>query len=155
MQHCYSRYLMFLLLLPFFIQMVAIGIDEIYFHYKRGLPLWERIGHPLDTLTVISALSYICLVPYSPFALKIYIGISVFSCVFVTKDEFVHKHYSPAAENWLHAFLFLLHPIVLTIAGWIWRSFPELMFFLYAQLASMILFCLYQGIYWNVFYDQQ
>ena len=25
-------------------------IDEFYFHMKRILPKWERIGHPLDTL---------------------------------------------------------------------------------------------------------
>ncbi len=45
-----------LLLIPFLVQTFLITFDEWYFHLKRGLPKWERIGHPLDTLTAIFCL---------------------------------------------------------------------------------------------------
>ena len=83
--------------------MAVINIDEFYFHVKRGLPKWERIGHPLDTLTVLACFAFILIFPYSSLNLKIYIGLALFSCVFVTKDEFVHKECCPASEQWLHA----------------------------------------------------
>jgi len=28
-----------------------MGVDEFYFHRRRGLPRWERLAHPLDTMT--------------------------------------------------------------------------------------------------------
>ncbi|HWU42647.1 MAG TPA: hypothetical protein VN132_04380, partial [Bdellovibrio sp.] len=34
-------------------------IDEFFFHHKRGLPRWERIGHPLDTITVLTCLLFL------------------------------------------------------------------------------------------------
>ena len=155
----------FLLLLPFAIQMVVITCDEFFFHVRRGLPKWERIGHPLDTLTVLCCFAFILFVPYSPLALKIYIALSIFSCVFVTKDEFVHKECCPAEEQWLHALLFLNHPVVLTAAGLLWPVVEgaggpawlsgflpyvrELRMFLVVQAGCTALFLLYQIIYWN------
>lgn len=152
-------------LLPFLAQAIAILLDEWIFHIKRGLPRWERIGHPLDTLTVLACLGFVLFVPYSPFALKGYIGLSLFSSLFVTKDEFVHKHFCPWREQWLHALLFTLHPTTLAMAGLIWpiihgaETAPwlsswldhpvELSIFLKGQMGLMSLFCLYQIIYWN------
>src|SRR5580700_655918 len=124
-----------LIALPFIIQTFVILTDEFYFHVRRGLPKWERLGHPLDTLTVLACFIFILLVPYSSFSLKIYIGLAIFSCIFVTKDEFVHKKCCPASEQWLHALLFLNHPIVLTAAGLIWSAIgnPGLRLFLIVQ----------------------
>jgi hypothetical protein len=160
----------FLILLPFLVQMLVITCDEFYFHVRRGLPKWERLGHPLDTLTVLICFLFVLFIPFSALALKIYIGLAIFSCVFVTKDEFVHKECCPASEQWLHAFLFINHPIVLTAAGILWAvingATPEmfsalrehadsLRTFLNIQAASAALFLIYQSIYWNVIWKDK
>lgn len=147
-------------------QALVIGFDEVYFHIRRGLPKWERIGHPLDTLTVLICLGFVLFVPFSRSSLMIYIFLAAFSSLFVTKDEFVHKHHCPASENWLHAILFTLHPITLISAGlmwpiiqkievpsWLanWLNAPEeLSFFLKFQFAAMAIFFFYQIIFWNI-----
>lgn len=152
-------------LIPFGLQALAIAFDEAYFHVRRGLPKWERIGHPLDTLSVMICLLFTLLAPFSYTALWIYISLSVFSCFLVTKDEFVHKEHCPASEQWLHAVLFTLHPITLIMAGLFWLvsqnielpyglseflCFPfDISLFLKGQLSLMTLFFLYQVIFWN------
>ncbi len=152
-------------LVPFVLQVIVILFDEGYFHLRRGLPKWERIGHPLDTLTVILCMGYVLFVPFSFQNLLIYAALATFSTVFVTKDEFVHKEHCPAAEIWLHALLFTLHPITLISAGFIWpvvqgaevatwitswlSAKEPLLLFLRMQMALMTLFMLYQIIYWN------
>ncbi len=40
------------LFIPFALQTCCMAVDEVHFHRQRGLPRWERLGHPLDTLTV-------------------------------------------------------------------------------------------------------
>ena len=160
-----------LLLAPFFVQTLVILFDEFYFHVRRGLPKWERIGHPLDTLTVLACFLFVLIVPYSTLALKFYIALSIFSCIFVTKDEFVHKECCPASEQWLHALLFLNHPVVLTAAGCIWSVLgitaapdwlyslvpyaPSLRTFLLVQSGLIALFFLYQWLYWNFLWKEQ
>ena len=160
----------FLVLLPFFVQLIVINIDEFYFHIKRGLPKWERLGHPLDTLTVLACFAFILFFPYSSLNLKIYIGLAIFSCIFVTKDEFVHKECCPAAEQWLHALLFLNHPLTLTAAGLIWpilhgdagpawlslNAHGELLKkMMWVQTISVGLFLCYQTIYWNILWKDK
>ena len=159
-----------LAIIPFAAQGLAIAIDEGVFHIKRGLPKWERIGHPLDTLTVIACMAYVIWVPFSMTSLTIYIALSVFSTLFITKDEFVHNEYCPATEQWLHALLFILHPITLICAGFIWPvaqgisvtpwiaswlNNPEaLSLFLIGQFALMSLFMLYQIVFWNLIWRE-
>ncbi len=163
--------MLFLILLPFVLQLLVISIDEFFFHVKRGLPKWERIGHPLDTLTVLACFAFILFVPYSSFYLKIYIGLALFSCLFVTKDEFVHKECCPASEQWLHALLFLNHPVVLTLAGCLWPiasgdtgpswlsalipHVKTLRLFLMIQTGSIVLFLVYQILYWNLLWKDK
>ncbi len=157
-------------LIPFVLQALAIFFDEAVFHVRRGLPKWERIGHPLDTLTVLCCMGFVLWVPFSKAMLITYIVLAVFSTLFVTKDEFVHKEVCPASEQWLHAVLFTLHPITLTAAGfmwpvvqgvqvesWIfsWLNNPEaLHLFLYGQFAAMSAFLFYQIIFWNVLWKE-
>lgn len=157
--------------LPFIIQFLVIGIDEGYFHLRRGLPKWERIGHPIDTFSVFACMLFVLCIPFSFFALKWFIALSVASCLLVTKDEFIHKHHCPASENWLHALLFLNHPIVLGALGLIWYSGStggsshwltswldhpeELNLFLMVQAGSVLVFMLYQIIYWNFIYKEE
>ena len=157
--------------LPFALQAIGMVFDEGYFHIRRGLPLWERIGHPIDTLSVLVCMGFILFVPFSTTALVIYIALASFSSILVTKDEFVHKEHCPATENWLHAVLFTLHPITLTSAGfmwpvvqgvevtpWIarWLNQPEaLRLFLQMQFGTMALFLCYQILFWNVIWKNK
>lgn len=157
--------------LPFIIQFLVIGFDEGYFHIRRGLPKWERIGHPIDTFSVLACILFVLLVPFSPLALKWFIGCAVASCLLVTKDEFVHKHHCPASENWLHSLLFINHPIVLTALGLIWYAGSEngssywltswldhpeqLHLFLVMQAVSVLIFMLYQIVYWNFIFEEK
>ncbi|MBS0625412.1 MAG: hypothetical protein JSS32_05120 [Verrucomicrobia bacterium] len=160
-------------ILPFLLQAAAILFDEGYFHIRRGLPKWERIGHPLDTLSVIASIGYVLWVPFSSATLIGYCALASFSCLLVTKDEFVHKEHCPASENWLHAVLFTLHPVTLAVAGFIWPvargvqlspwimqwlNRPDILrLFLLGQFGLLSLFCLYQVIFWNFVWkdDQQ
>lgn len=152
-------------ILPFALQALCMVFDEGYFHVRRGLPKWERIGHPIDTSSVLVCMAFVIFVPFSKSMLTIYIILAAFSSILVTKDEFVHKHHCPASENWLHAVLFTLHPIALTCAGFIWPVVqgvevtpwiarwldnPEMLLaFLEMQFCMMVLFLFYQIIFWN------
>ena len=158
-------------LLPFIAQALVMFFDEFYFHVRRGLPKWERIGHPLDTLTVLVCMGYVIWVPFSTTTLIVYVLLAAFSSIFVTKDEFVHHEHCPASEQWLHALLFTLHPITLGFAGFIWPVVqgievtpwiaqwldnpPALHNFLLMQFGAMSLFFLYQIVFWNFVYDDQ
>jgi len=152
-------------LLPFALQALAMVFDEGYFHIRRGLPKWERIGHPIDTLSVLLCMGFVLFVPFSRNTLMAYVILASLSSLLVTKDEFVHKHHCPAAENWLHALLFTLHPITLISAGFIWpvtqgievapwiarflKCPEELHLFLKLQFALMSFFLVYQIVFWN------
>ncbi|MEW6127572.1 MAG: hypothetical protein AB1757_11095 [Acidobacteriota bacterium] len=157
-----SRYL----LIPFALQMLAMAFDEFYFHWRRKLPRWERLGHPLDTLTVLICWLFLLLVRPSPTAVGIYAGLAIFSCLFVTKDEWVHKQVCEASENWLHAVLFILHPLMLLSAALLWGELHvdtsnyslfnliryegfESSFFVGNTCLTM-LFGVYQLVYWNL-----
>ncbi len=135
--------------LPFVAQAVVIMVDEFYFHLRRGLPKWERLGHPLDTLSIAACFLYVLLVAYTPQTLFGFIGIGLFSCLLVTKDEFVHAEECEGAEHWLHALLFVIHPLVLLSMGWMWRQQALFRPFLWVQLFFVAFFCIYQVIYWN------
>jgi hypothetical protein len=126
-----------------------MSVDEFYFHYKRGLPLWERIGHPLDSLTILICYSFLVLRTPTELNIKIYIGLSLFSCLFVTKDEFIHTINCEAFENWLHSLLFILHPISLMAAGFVWiKQISPI--FIKVQLLIVFIFMFYQIIFWGI-----
>jgi hypothetical protein len=152
-------------ILPFILQAIVMVFDEGYFHIRRGLPKWERIGHPIDTLSVLICMGFVLFVPFNTKTLTIYCLLASLSSLLVTKDEFVHKHHCPASEHWLHALLFTLHPITLISAGFIWPvtqyvqvdawilnilNRPEyLHIFLKGQFVTMSLFLVYQIVFWN------
>ncbi len=162
----------YLPIIPFIIQALAIMIDEFFFHVKRGLPLWERIGHPLDTMSVLACFIYILFVPFSSGTIWWFVALSLLSCLLITKDEFVHKHHCPAKEQWLHALLFVNHPIMLLAAALIWPTLhphpptqPYLLSllsqahtlktFLYLQTGFIFIFMIYQIIYWNFIWHEK
>ena len=150
----------------------ALGmlVDEVRFHRRRGLPAWERWGHPLDTLTVLACYLILLFLPRVPGAFGLYLGAAVFSCLFVTKDEWIHARNCTGGEMWLHAVLFTMHPVLLAIAG-AWRfagpggNNPVTMIgmggmgspaagaffglFLLGQTAVTAAFMAYQLLYWN------
>ena len=141
---------MIFLYLPFAIQGLVMFFDELYFHRKRGLPLWERLGHPLDTLTVLGCYLFMLFNQPTDLNLKIYIGLAVFSCLFITKDEFVHSEHCEPAENWLHSLLFVLHPICFLAAFLVWQEQKDFIF-LKAQAVVIFCFMIYQITYWSFF----
>ncbi len=140
-------------LVPVALQALAMIVDEGWFHRQRGLPRWERIGHPLDTLTIAACLIWLlCVTPATSFALPGYVALAIGSTLFVTKDEGVHARLCTAREHWLHAVLFALHPIVLAAFGWLWWKGELGM--LQVQLAVTLAFMTYQVVYWNVWRDR-
>jgi hypothetical protein len=139
------------------LQALTMLVDEFYFHHKRGLGLWESLGHPLDTLTVIAAFSIILFFPATGFFKAVFIGLSIFSCIFVTKDEFVHQKLCSWQENMTHAILFMVHPVLFIGAFYLWSNSTQQNFlfgmtfkdFLKTHLFVLSLFMLYQLLYWN------
>lgn len=135
-------------MIPFGLQAVVMFIDEFYFHRKRGLPKWEKIGHPLDSLTVFICYLYLSMQSQSLNHLMIYIGLCSFSCLFITKDEFVHSELCEAKENWLHSLLFVLHPVTFFCAGIIW-FFDLNETLILIQPWIILAFAIYQFLYWS------
>ena len=143
-----------LLLAPAALQALAMLFDEGWFHRRRGLPRWERLGHPVDTASVALCYGWLLLRrPDEPGATAVYVALAAFSCLLVTKDEFVHARHCVPAEQWLHAVLFVLHPIVFLAFGLLWRSGagagPVA-----AQLALTVAFMIYQLAYWSLPWTQ-
>jgi 2-polyprenyl-6-hydroxyphenyl methylase / 3-demethylubiquinone-9 3-methyltransferase len=136
------------LFIPVGLQALAMVVDEGWYHRKRGLPRWERIGHPLDTLTIAICLGWLVAMPPARGALPVYVALAIFSTLFVTKDEAVHARLCTAGEHWLHSILFVLHPIVLAAFALIWWSGGRTI--VIGQLAVTLAFLGYQVIYWNV-----
>ena len=126
----------------------VILFDEFHYHFKRDLPRWERIGHPLDTFSVILPFSAMSFLPYPGHTPALLISLMVLSCIFISKDEGVHAERSPQGEHLLHAFLFMLHPLVFIAAWLVWREQgPTTAHKL--QLSMLSSFFIYQVVYWN------
>ena len=158
-----------LLLLPMILQGSAMYFDEFYFHRKRGLPKWERIGHPIDTFFVLVAISVPIFFHFQVSILIVYVILSIFSSILVTKDEFVHSEHCEPKENWLHGLLFILHPMIFLALGLIWFQRDTLLLsqyleplpdthtlqnFLFIQFGVIIVFFSYQILYWNFIYTE-
>ena len=144
--------------LPFAVHSLAMLVDEAWFHRRRGLPRWERWGHPVDTLSVLSC--YVLALAPPPYRnLWVYLAAALFSALCVTKDEWIHAKYCEGGEMWLHAFLFTMHPVLLALLGLYafapspsaaidgGRAFFGL--FLKGQAVLTALFLLWQTFYWN------
>lgn len=151
-----------LAMVPFVIQALALMVDEFILHYQRGLPRWERIGHPLDTLTVLLVSSLPLFKTFSEGALLGFIVAGIASSFFVTKDEWVHSRACSGFEHWLHAVLFICHPMTFVSAGFFWllRDRPDLLLahseqsatarmLIQGQFFLLAGFLTYQVIYWN------
>jgi hypothetical protein len=125
---------------------LLISIDEAH-HRQRGLPRWERVGHPIDTASVLACYLVALLLEPARSALVAYVLLAAFSCLLITKDEFVHARECSPGEHWLHAMLFVLHPLLLIAAALLWVTGERGMLSIPATATA--LFGLYQVIYWS------
>jgi hypothetical protein len=133
-----------ILYLPLVIQGGLMVVDE-GLHQRRGLGRWERIGHPLDTLTVI--LTLFILLRSDPGILNMsFLGAAFFSCLFITKDEWVHQRECSGFEQWLHALLFIMHPLIFTSAFFLWQQGDPVVPVL---LGVTVFFFFYQILRWG------
>lgn len=139
--------MLILVILPLALQGIAMIVDEGWFHRRRGLPRWERIGHPIDTLSIALCLGWLVLAERTTDALWVYGALAAGSTLLVTKDEGVHARRCSAGEHWVHALLFVLHPIVLAAlaVAW-WRGHGGVVA---GQLVAVVGFLAYQIVYWN------
>jgi len=137
-----------LLTLPLALQALAMLFDEVHFHRRRGLRRWERIGHPLDTLTVLACVALASAAPPTKGWVGVYVGLAAFSCLFITKDEAVHAKECSPGEHWLHAVLFVLHPVVLAALALCWMR--SLRAIVVAQGALTLAFGAHQLVCWNL-----
>ena len=135
---------------------IAIGLqgfclifDEFVFHWRRDLPRWERLGHPIDSLAFLAALAIPALWEAQSDLVKIVYGIvAMVSCLCVTKDEGVHLKLATAREQHLHGLMFLLHSAILVL---IWNAWKNGNFQLpAAMLFPIAAFSVYQIVYWNL-----
>jgi len=133
------------------LQTLALGIDEFYFHWQRNLPAWERWGHPIDTFFFLLALAVLSFAsPEGPWIFT-YLFLSALSCLVITKDEWVHREKASPSENWLHAILFILHPVVLFSAYFLWLESRINFKWIFS---GIFVFWLYQLIFWNIYADR-
>lgn len=135
------------LYLPFIIQTFLMMIDE-HLHKKRGLGTWERLGHPVDTLTVFVPLAYVATNDFTEDRQTVFIILSVFSCLVITKDEFIHTRECRTFENWLHSLLFIFHPMIFLCTGILWKYHPGNEFINY-QAMLVGIFMIYQIMRWS------
>jgi 2-polyprenyl-6-hydroxyphenyl methylase/3-demethylubiquinone-9 3-methyltransferase len=136
--------------LPFVGVTLLMALDEFVFHHRRGLKRWEALGHPVDTASVLALLA-LAAFGEPTFGLQLlFLGGAVFSCVLITKDEWVHVRECAAGEQQLHALLFILHPVLLFGVHALWVSGDaSAVRFLRLQTLGVGLFGLYQLLYWR------
>jgi hypothetical protein len=131
----------------FSIQALLMFWDEWGYHRKRGLGAWERWGHPIDSIIYAAALALPAFAPPAAGPIRAYVVLAALSCLVITKDEWVHTRECAAGEHWVHALLFIVHPLVLIAAGLLWLE-NEALVARRLLPVSIAAFALYQLAYW-------
>lgn len=121
--------------------------DEFHFHRKRGLGRWEAIGHPVDTLFFLACFIQALIFEPSTENVPVFLFLSAASCLIITKDEWVHAKECDPLEQWLHALLFVLHPLALLVLYQAWTRGHTNLILIHSIFIGF--FFLYQAIYWN------
>lgn len=121
---------------------VLMFVDEVFFHRKREVPAWERWGHPIDAMVVLIAL----VILWWEGPMWLYATVAMISCLTVTKDEWVHARLCTPTEHWLHAVLFLLHPVFFYAAYQLRWTYGTLFLWMMAIIALSIT---HQVWFWN------
>jgi hypothetical protein len=137
-----------LLVAPALVQTALMAIDEGWFHRRRGLPRFERLGHPVDTASVALAYAWLAAVPPTRGHAAVFAALALASCLTVTKDEWIHARVCTPGEHWLHALLFVLHPIALAGFGVLWWTHHRAP--VAVALALTVGFGAYQLIAWSI-----
>lgn len=128
------------------IQGTLLMYDDIVLHRRRGLPKWERIGHPVDAFFFSLPIGLAAFMQSATPA-EAYFTLSLLSCLVILKDEWVHVGRVGALEATLHAALFVIHPITLMTAWRLAQTGPTIGLFI-AWIALLgVVGC--QIIYWN------
>jgi 2-polyprenyl-6-hydroxyphenyl methylase / 3-demethylubiquinone-9 3-methyltransferase len=148
--------------LPFGLQGLAMGFDEFGFHHRRTVPRWEWIGHALDTAVFLACLAFPLLLPPTSTHVRFFGWLAAFSCLLITKDEFIHRRLCSGGEHWLHAVLFILHPIVLIATAFLWMRLGSIALpwaptppltltgrMLILQVVLVSGFLVFQVLYWS------
>lgn len=127
------------------LQGILMFFDEFKFHHERGLKAWERIGHPIDSFFFLLPFLYIYNFSFD----YIFIILSIFSCLIITKDEFIHSHECNSPEQWLHSVLFIIHPI--SLYGVYLAAKLGLNKIILIQSVIIFIFMTYQILFWNLY----
>lgn len=133
------------------LQGLLVAFDEFYFHWRRNLPRWERLGHPLDSVSLLMPVGLLAFFNKTPLIESLYGILGILSCLCITKDEWIHRKYSEPGESWVHSLLFVLHPAVLLSGYFSWGSSP---FVIKGFFFSILAFGIYQIIFWNFYADR-
>jgi 2-polyprenyl-6-hydroxyphenyl methylase/3-demethylubiquinone-9 3-methyltransferase len=128
-------------------QAALMLVDEGAFHRVRRLGAWESWGHVADSALFAAALAPAALLAPTRGAVALYALLALVSTVFVTKDEWIHARECEAAENWVHALLFALHPSVLIAVGALWTGGAGALLRFGLPLA-VAAYSFYQWSYW-------
>ena len=140
-----------LLVIPFVALVATMMLDEFGFHRERGLPRWERIGHPLDTLTMVICYAFLLATAPDQRALLVFVALALFSMLFAAKDEPIHARLCRFEEHLTHIALFVLHALVLSAAGLLWWLETSVgRVILQVQGGLITLFMVHQILYWNL-----
>ena len=130
------------------LQGVLMFFDEFYFHHKRGLTRWERIGHPIDTFSFLACFVFCLLSPPNESNIPTFILLSSISTLIIVKDEWLHIKKCEIGEHILHVFLFMAHPLALLALYLEWVN--TRVHYIGLTTATVFFFMLYQIYYWIV-----
>lgn len=129
------------------IQLSLMTVDEFVFHKRRGLSVFESYGHVADSALFGLALCVPGYMQYSSSALYAFIALGILSSLLITKDEWEHSGSCEPAENWVHALLFINHPVLLFCIGLLWwRGEASLLRSIFP--VAVFCFSVYQALAW-------
>lgn len=128
-------------------------IDEHFFHKKRGLVKGELLSSIIDGILFLTPITLTVFTRHSFELEKIYIVLSVLSCISISKNEFFYRGIEQK-ERLIHSALYVLHPILLYTfyMAWISNFFAIHLNFWTIQLVYLAM-CVqtmaYKTVYWN------
>ncbi len=128
------------------IQGMLLMYDDIVLHQRRGLPRWERIGHPIDTFFFALPIG-LAAWKGSETSASVYGGLALLSCLVILKDEWVHVGRINALEATIHAALFVIHPVTLYMAWQLAKTGQTLGLLL--AWTALVCVVVFQIIHWN------
>ncbi len=108
--------------------------DELFFHSARVPARSERMLDLGNLIFFMACVSMVIWIEYSE-KTRIYFGLTaVGSVVLATLGEFsyskVQEGRTSAKENWLHSWIYIVHPFALVALGSIWPFINGVNFFL-------------------------